>query len=364
MTPLDRLYLSRAVELARRALGDTSPNPPVGAVVVRDGALLGEGYHHRAGEAHAEVVALRAAGDAAGATLYVSLEPCNHVGRTPACTQAIVDAKIARVVIGVEDPNPKTNGGGIARLRDAGVRVEIAHDAAAQAVQDVFARAIRLDRPYLALKMAMSLDGYITSQPGVQEWLTSEAERDYVREMRIVHDAVMVGAGTIRIDDSQLTVRPPHARRLPYRRVIACERDAVPPASRAFEAVDGYAKTIVLAPSGLRDRFAGVEHVADVIFVGTADAIVLDLPMAMRALRERGVQSVLCEGGPTLAGHLLRADVVDRLYWAVAPRFLGNPLAVPVVGAGGAWSSARELHFERSERVGSDVMITGVFADV
>lgn len=364
MTPLDRLYLSRAVELARRALGDTSPNPPVGAVVVRDGAVLGEGYHHRAGEAHAEVEALRAAGDASGATLYVSLEPCNHVGRTPACTQAILDAQIARVVIGVEDPNPKTNGGGIARLRDAGVRVEIAHDAAAQAVQDVFARAIRLERPYVALKMAMSLDGYITSKPGVQEWLTSEAERDYVREMRIVHDAVMVGAGTIRVDDSQLTVRPPHARRLPYRRVIACERDAVLPTSRAFEAADGYAKTIVLAPTALHERFAAVARVADVIFVGESDAAVLDLSLAMRALRERGIQSVLCEGGPTLAGHLLRADLVDRLYWAIAPRLLGNPRAVPVVGNGGAWSSQRELRFERSERVGSDVMITGVFANV
>lgn len=364
MTPLDRLYLSRAVELARRALGDTSPNPPVGAVIVRDGRVLGEGFHHRAGDPHAETEAMRAAGDVRGATMYVSLEPCNHVGRTPACAQTLVDAGIARVVVGIEDPNPKTAGGGIARLRAAGIVVEIAHDAGAQATIDIFTRSVRLTRPYLALKLAMSLDGYITSKPGVQEWLTCEEERAYVRELRIGHDAVMVGAGTVRVDDAQLTVRPPHARRQPFRRIVACESGAVEPASRIFDEVEGYDRSIVLAPAGARATFAPLEGRAEVVYVGDAEATTLDLSAAMRALRERGISSILCEGGPTLGARLLAEGLVDRLYWAIAPRLLSNPDAVPVLAGAHLAAIRRELRFERSERVGDDVVVTGVFDDV
>jgi diaminohydroxyphosphoribosylaminopyrimidine deaminase/5-amino-6-(5-phosphoribosylamino)uracil reductase len=361
---VDRLYLSRAVELARRALGDTSPNPPVGAVIVRDGRVLGEGFHHRAGDQHAETEALRAAGDVRGATMYVSLEPCNHVGRTPACAPALVDAGIARVVIGVEDPNPKTAGGGIARLRAAGIAVEVAHDAGAQATIDIFTRAIRMERPYLALKLAMSLDGYITSKPGVQEWLTGEEERAYVRELRIAHDAVMVGAGTVRVDDAQLTVRPAHARRQPYRRIVVCERDIVDPSSRIFDEVEGYDRSIVLAPSGMRAAFAPLEARADVTYVGNASATTLDLVGALRALRERGIFSILCEGGPTLGARLIAQGLVDRVYWAIAPRLLANPQAVPVLAGTDLATLGRELRFERSERVGDDVIVTGVFTDV
>ena len=230
LTSLDRLYLDRAYELAARGIGSTSPNPPVGAVVVRDGKILGEGYHHVAGAPHAEANALAQAGDALGATLYVSLEPCNHVGRTPACAQTVVDAGIRRAVIGTFDPNPRTNRGGVARLREAGIEVEIAGDTRALQLVEPFARAVRDKRAYLTLKMAMSVDGAITSKPGVQEWITGEPERLYVRDLRIAHDAVMVGAGTVRVDDPQLTVRPPHDRLRPYVRVVVCETDSVPAA--------------------------------------------------------------------------------------------------------------------------------------
>jgi diaminohydroxyphosphoribosylaminopyrimidine deaminase/5-amino-6-(5-phosphoribosylamino)uracil reductase len=346
----------------------------VGAVAVRDGKVLGEGYHHRAGEPHAEIEALRGNGSALqGATLYVSLEPCNHEGRTPPCTQAILDAGIARVVIGAVDPNPLTNGSGIKRLRDAGVAVEIANDPSSQAIVEIFAHAVRSTRPYLALKLAMSLDGFITSKPGVQEWLTCEEERLYVRDLRIAHDAVMVGAGTARIDDPQLTVRPPHHRLRPYLRIIVCETATLPETSRVFEMLDDYARTIVLAPAGAREKFANLRDVADVIFVaehpqkragrlGDPAFSHLDLSAALHALRDRGVQSILCEGGPTLGARLIEAGLVDRFYWAIAPRLLANPDAVPVLTGVDLAALQQKLRFDRIERAGVDMILSGTLS--
>lgn len=345
-----------------RGLGSTAPNPSVGAVIVRDGHVLGEGYHHKAGLAHAEINALAQAGDVRGATAYVSLEPCNHVGRTPACTQALIDAGIVRVVAGTIDPNPKTNGAGIARLRDAGIAAEVADDPRARELIASFAHAVTCDRPYLALKMAMSLDGYITSKPGVQEWITCEEERLYVRDLRIAYDAVMVGAGTVRVDDSQLTVRPSAHRLRPYTRIVACESDTIAESSRVFAPHEDYARTIVLAPAGLRDRFANIASVANVHFIGEPSATQLDLPGAMRALRTAGIQSVLCEGGPTLGTRLIRSACADRFYWAIAPLLLGNEHAVPVLTPEGA--PGIRLQFERSERIGEDVIVSGIFKHV
>jgi diaminohydroxyphosphoribosylaminopyrimidine deaminase/5-amino-6-(5-phosphoribosylamino)uracil reductase len=360
LTPLDALYLDRAYELAARAIGSTSPNPPVGAVVVRDGTIVGEGYHHRAGLPHAEVNALAAAGESArDATLYVSLEPCNHVGCTPACAPAIAGAGIVRVVYGADDPNPQTNGGGIALLRARGVEIARAGDARAHELVDLFAGAIGSDRSYVALKMAMSLDGAITSEPGVQEWLTSEAERLYVRELRVAHDAVMVGAGTVRVDDPQLTVRPPHHRLRPYVRVVACETDSVAASSRIFTDVEDYARTIVLAPAGLRDRFRTLDEIADVALVGGPNDRKLDLAAAMKALRERGIATVLCEGGPTLGARLIEADVVDRFYWAIAPVLLAGVRSVPVLAGVDLAALQRRLNFDRLMKVGEDVVISG-----
>lgn len=360
LAPHERLYLSRAYELAARGIGSTAPNPPVGAVIVRDDEIIGEGYHHLAGQAHAETNALVQAGEQArGATMYVSLEPCNHVGRTPACTQALLAAGIARVVIGALDPNPKTDGRGLEFLREHGIEVELVDDTHALELIEIFARSVGGDRPYLALKMAMSLDGAITSEPGVQEWITSEAERLYVRDLRIAHDAVMVGAGTVRIDDPQLTVRPAHHRLRPFLRVVACETDTVPASCRIFEPVADYARTVVLAPAGLRERFANLRDVAEVVLVGSDSEMRLDLPEAMKALRRHGVFSVLCEGGPTLAARLIAAGQVDRFYWAIAPVFLRNERAVPVLAGADLAALRSHLRFDRVEHVGEDVVISG-----
>jgi diaminohydroxyphosphoribosylaminopyrimidine deaminase/5-amino-6-(5-phosphoribosylamino)uracil reductase len=356
LTPLDELYLERAYELAARGVGSTAPNPPVGAVVVHDRRIVGEGYHHRAGDAHAEANALAQAGPKArGATLYVSLEPCRHSGRTPPCTVSLTDAGVVRVVAGTLDPTQ--HGGGVAELRERGVDVSVADAPVARELIEMFVRAAGAQRPYVALKMAMSLDGIVTTRPGVQEQLGSASEERYVRDLRTAFDAVMVGAGTVRVDDPRLTVRPPHDRVRPYVRVVACEREPVAVRSRVFAPANGYAPTVVLAPAGPRERFDELRDAADVIDVGAPDAFALVLGEALKALRARGIVSVLCEGGPKLGAALLAGAFVDRVYWAIAPRFLSSETSVPVLS--GADLSGVKLRFDRIERVGPDLMISG-----
>jgi len=361
---VDRVFLRRTYELAERGRGNTVPNPCVGAVVARADFTLGEGFHHARGSPHAEVEALEAtrnAGrDARGATLYVSLEPCSHDGLTPACTRAIRDAGIARVVIGARDRNPLA-AGGAERLRDGGVTVEVADDPAAEAIVEDFASALASARPYLTLKMAVSLDGFVAAQPS-STWLSGERARDFVRDLRIAHDAVLVGARTVRIDNPQLTVRPPRARRRPYRRIVACASKPVPAEARVFEPVEGYARTLVLAPQLYRERFAPLESVADVIYVGDSDATRLDIEAALEALKAREIFSVLCEGGPILAGALLERRLVDRLHWIVVPQLLANKDAVPALARASVAGALPEFRFDRVERLGDDLLLSAPFA--
>ncbi len=361
MRSLDRLFMDRAIELAALGVGSTSPNPPVGAVIVRDGQLLGEGYHHRAGEPHAEVNALTQTADASGATVYVSLEPCNHTGRTPPCSRALIDAKVARVVIAAADPNPKTNRAGISALREAGIQVDLVDDERARDLIEMFSFATQHDRPFIALKMAMSLDGRVTSRPRVQKWITSDQTRLRVRELRHAFDAVMVGAGTIRADNSRLTVRPPAHRLHPYARIVVCEGDTVPEGSRVFSHEHDYAKTIVLAPTGARDKFENIATVAHVMFVGNEKAMQLNLEAAMKAIKGAGIQSVLCEGGPTLGARLLARKLVDRFYWAIGPMMLSAADAVPVLGGADLATLDMNMAFDNVEMLGPDIMISGRF---
>jgi len=355
LTPVDRLYLQRAYELAARALGSTLPNPPVGAVVVRDGRVVGEGYHHRAGDAHAEAQALELAGlNARGATLYISLEPCGHVGRTPPCTDAVIASGVARVVAGALDP---TTHGGAQQLRERGIEVAVGDESAAHDLIEIFGRAIRRSRPYVALKMAASLDGFVASREGVRERLGSPAEERYVRELRTAFDAVMVGAGTVRVDDPRLTVRPPHDRARPYVRIVVCDREPVAANSRVFEPLEGYARTIVLAPRSRLDRFEALRDVSDILAVESSGDGRLDLMAAIRALRERDIISVLCEGGPQLAASLIAAGIVDRIYWSIAPRLMRSANAVPALS--GADLAGIALQFDRTARIGDDVILSG-----
>jgi diaminohydroxyphosphoribosylaminopyrimidine deaminase/5-amino-6-(5-phosphoribosylamino)uracil reductase len=265
-------------------------------------------------------------------------------------------------VISVLDPNPRTAGGGVRRLRESGIAVEVRDDPAALALLERFRWTIVSDRPYVTLKMASSLDGCIATRPGEQHWLTGAPARERVRELRVEHDAVMVGAGTIRVDDPQLTIRPHATRRKPYRRIVVCESDPVSPASRVFAPpadgpADAYARTIVLAPAGARARFAPLEDVAELLYAGDPNVPTLDLEAALVALRERDVTSVLCEGGPTLAGRLLARGLVQRIVWLVAPLFLRGAHAIPVL-AGAELDGLDGWRFDRIERLGEDVMLS------
>ncbi len=345
-------------------------------MLVRDGVTLGEGWHRLRGEPHAEVEALRDArargSDVRGATAYVSLEPCNHQGRTPPCSEALVEAGIARAVMGSLDPNPQTAAGGVRRLRDAGIAVEVLDDAAARALIERFRWTIAHDRPYVTLKMAMSLDGYVAARHGEQRRLTGPLAGERVRDLRADHDAVMVGAGTIRIDDPLLTVRPHCSRRKPYVRVVVCEREPISLQARVLapppDAPPGaYARTIVLAPGGARAQFSVLEPFADVVYAGAGDVRELDLAAALVALREREIVTVLCEGGPTLAARLLAGGLVQRALWFVAPVLLRSDEAVPVlavddeavpVPGADAMRAADGWRFERSEPVGDDMLLS------
>jgi diaminohydroxyphosphoribosylaminopyrimidine deaminase/5-amino-6-(5-phosphoribosylamino)uracil reductase len=337
----------------------------VGAVIVRDGRVVGEGFHHRRGEAHAEVEALAACdpGEAAGATLYVTLEPCNHQGLTPPCTHAIVNAQIARVVIGALDPNPKTAAGGVRYLREHGIPVDLINLTGAQRLIEDFAAAVASNRPYLTLKLAASLDGYVVSKSGERQQLSGDHAIEFVRELRAVHDAVLVGAGTVRVDDPLLTVRPPRTRLRPYVRIVACEEAPIAAESRVLRRSEalreaGYVPTIVLAPAGSRDAFAPLERVADVMFVGDTTARTLDLRLALVALKERGIASVLCEGGPTIAARLLQRRLVDRLHWIVAPKLLAGASALPALTPGNDEALARPFTFDTVEALGDDLLLS------
>jgi diaminohydroxyphosphoribosylaminopyrimidine deaminase / 5-amino-6-(5-phosphoribosylamino)uracil reductase len=268
---------------------------------------------------------------------------------------------VSRVVIGAYDPNPRTARAGVARLRAAGIAVEVVDDPASLALVEAFAFTITSDRPFVTLKMAMSLDGAIAPAPG-SYWLTGEAAKERVADMRFDHDAVMVGAGTIRVDDPLLTVRPHRSRHKPYTRIVVCETDAVPVTSRVFAAPPdapsgAYARAIVLAPEGVRERFGELEKVADVIYVGQG-ARELDLTAAMRALRERELTTVLCEGGPTLAARLLERNLVQRAVWFVAPRFIRSATAVPVLAGADLSALQTGWRFDGVERVGDDIMLS------
>jgi diaminohydroxyphosphoribosylaminopyrimidine deaminase/5-amino-6-(5-phosphoribosylamino)uracil reductase len=363
---LDRLFMQRARELAERARGNVAPNPLVGAVLVRGGRLLGEGFHHQRGQAHAEVEALRAVGgDARGSTLYVTLEPCAHHGLTPPCARAILDAGVARVVIGALDPNPKTAQAGVGLLREHGVDVEVLNDARSRALIEDFAVAITRDRPFVTLKLAASLDGYVAPKQGRYQ-LTGTRAAAFTRELRAAHDAVMVGAGTVRVDNPLLTVRPPRARLRPYVRVVACERVPVWAESRIFATPDPsreglHARTIVLAPAGARAAFASLERVAEVVYVGESSARELNMRAALAALKERGVYSILSEGGPTLASRLLAEGLVDRLHWLAAPLLLAGENAVRALQPLAQSLPERRFAFEEVARLGDDVLFSASF---
>lgn len=338
--------MARALALAARAEGETNPNPLVGCVVVRDGRVVGEGFHARAGTAHAEPLALAAAGRrAAGATLYVNLEPCAHHGRTGPCADLVAASGVARVVAAVRDPNPRVAGRGAARLRRAGVVVDFGPGAGpARALNEVFLAAAALDRPYVLLKAALTLDGRIATAAGESKWLTSPAARHAARRLRRSFDGVAVGVGTVLADDPELLPRP-RVRR-PFHRVVFDSRLRTPVTSRLVRGARRHPVIVVGVEGSARPaRAAALERAgARVLLVRGADGRV-DLAAALSALRARdGLWSLMVEGGGEVLGALARARLVDKLVLFRAPLILGGRRARPAFGGPELGRLADALH--------------------
>ena len=363
-TDQDRLHLRRALELAAGGHGRVSPNPVVGAVLVRDGEVIGEGFHAELGGVHAEVAAIEDARgrghDPSGSTMYVTLEPCAHHGRQPPCADAILDAAIARVVIASDDPSDKASGRGPELLRDAGVEAEFADGEEAETARllnQPFRKHARTGRPLVTLKSAASLDGRVATAGGDSKWISSEASRLLAHRWRAEADAVCVGIGTALADDPLLTAREVGTLRQPTRVVFDSEA-RLPPDSQLVRSVSQAPVIVIASPAAPRERRDALERAGVEIVVCEGEP-----PERARTglteLGRRRITSVLLEGGPTLAGSLFDAGELDELRLFLAPIVVGGMLARPVIAGNGAMMLpdalvAKAVDWERS---GDDLLI-------
>lgn len=358
---MDEKYMRRALDLAKQARGRTSPNPMVGAVVVKNGEIVGEGWHQMAGTPHAEIHALKQAGDKArGADIYVTLEPCCHAGRTGPCTDALLMAGIAKVYVAMTDPNPKVAGQGIAILRDRGIDVitGILTSEAAE-LNAAFIKWISCGLPFVILKSGMSLDGKIATAAGESKWITGPEARRQVHHLRDKVDVILTGIGTILADDPELTTRLPEGGHNPVR-VVLDRLARIPLTSRIL---NDKASPVILFVSKDADerRLTAVrEKGAEVVTIETCSSGI-DLRAVLRHIGQRGHSSILVEAGSTLNSTFLTENLIDRMVLFLAPRIIGGSLAPGAFGGAGieSLSDAVELEDVEIAPVGADLMING-----
>ena len=358
----DEQMMARAISLARNGLGRTSPNPLVGAVIVRDGRIVAEGWHRKAGTPHAEIHALNMAGELArGATVYVSLEPCAHYGRTGPCAKALVEAGVSRVVVAMMDPNPKVAGKGIAILQEAGIEVTTGVlEQEARQLNEVFLKWMTTGLPFVALKTAMTLDGKIATAAGQSQWITNEASRYETHRLRDIYDGILVGINTALSDNPSLTTRLKEYQGRNPVRIVVDSRARLPLTAKLV--TDGAARTIVAvteqAPAERVEalRSAGVE----IIVAGSSNHV--DMHSLMEQLGAMKISSVLVEGGGSVNFSLLQAGLVDRVYAFIAPKLVGGRDALtPVEGDGfRELDHAVELEDIQLRQLGFDVLLTGI----
>ncbi|HEY7453640.1 MAG TPA: bifunctional diaminohydroxyphosphoribosylaminopyrimidine deaminase/5-amino-6-(5-phosphoribosylamino)uracil reductase RibD [Thermoleophilaceae bacterium] len=364
----DERHLLRAIELARTARGQTSPNPMVGAVVVKDGRVLGEGITQPPGEGHAEVMAIEAAaGHTAGATMYVSLEPCCHTGRTPPCTDAILSAGIARVVIASDDPTPKAAGRGPGILRDEGIRVEFVDGDIAEAARMLnqpFRKHARTGRPLVVFKSAMTLDGKVATRTGDSQWISGESSRARAHRWRAESDAVAVGIGTALMDDPRLTARVEGVARQP-RHVVFDSEARLPLDSQLVKGAGDVPLIVVCSRAAKRTSVEALEAAGVDVIVATGENEGARVGHALDELGARDIQSLLLEGGPHLAGAFLEAGEIDEARMFIAPLLLGGAkakTAVEGIGVGDVGEAGRALAIE-TERIEDDVLVIARFKE-
>jgi diaminohydroxyphosphoribosylaminopyrimidine deaminase/5-amino-6-(5-phosphoribosylamino)uracil reductase len=354
MNPIDSHWMAHALRLAQRGLYSTSPNPRVGCVLIKDGKIVGEGWHYKAGEPHAEVHALRQAGEAAnGATAYVTLEPCSHHGRTPPCADALIAAGVLRVVAAMQDPNPLVSGQGLQRLRAAGIAVECGlMETAARELNIGFAARMTHGMPWVRSKIAASLDGRTALASGVSKWITGDAARRDVQHWRARSCAVLTGIGTVLADDPQLNVREIETVRQPLR-IVVDSHLRMPPEARMLSG-----PTLVYTATPYDAKRAALQaRGAEVVAISGTDGRV-DLAGVFADLGRRGINEVLVEAGRTLNGALLRAGLVDELVLYLAPQLLGDAArGMADLGELTQLDQRVDLKWQDVRQVGSDLRI-------
>ncbi len=329
--------MREALDLARRGLGRTSPNPAVGAVLIQDDEVVGRGYHTWAGVKHAEIVALEEAGERArGATLYVTLEPCSHRGRTGPCADALIQARIARAVVAMEDPNPLVRGEGIRRLREAGIEVELARDYGAEArrLNEAFVHSMETGGPLVTLKAAVTLDGKIAAPEDNRGWITSERARTHVQSLRHNHDAILTGIGTVLADDCLLTDRTGQERSRPLLRIILDSQLRLPLSSKMVTSCRGDVVAVTTSAASLSRRKALEDRGVTVIICDGPDGRTSPRGVVEYLARERYL-SLMIEAGSKLNWAVLEAGIVDKIFFYYAPKILGGMQSLPVAGGAG-----------------------------
>lgn len=361
MTLHTEQFMRRAIEMAEKGAGRTAPNPPVGAVVVSGGQVVGEGYHPEAGQPHAEVFALRDAGESArGAELYVTLEPCCHQGRTGPCVEALISAGVSKVYIGIVDPNPQVSGKGVEKLRAAGVEVVcglLAEDC--RQLIAPFAKHIKSGLPYVVFKAAMTLDGQIATASGDSNWISCAESRKLVHRLRDQVDAIMVGSGTVNSDNPQLTTRLPEGGRDPVR-IILDGKLTTSPEATVYTQPSVAATLLITADSHNDEALRAYRATGTEVLKVRQNEDGLDLAAAMQLIGMRNLQHVLLEGGSALGGAMMRAGLVDRVMIFVAPKILGGVGRNLLSGDGVSQiSDAYELQNMHARQVDTDILIEG-----
>ncbi len=356
----DNHFMREAIRLARKGIGKTSPNPIVGAVIVRNGKIIGRGYHKKFGGPHAEINAIKDAnGSIKGATLYITLEPCCHYGKTPPCVETLIKEKIGRVVVGTLDPNPRVNGKGVKTLRSKGIKVDvrILEDECRELNEHYF-KFIRSGIPYVTVKYAQTLDGRIATKTGNSQWISSKELRTYVHRLRAVNDCIMVGVGTVIADDPQLTVR--YAKGRNPLRVVVDSRLRIPLGSSVLKDNDSHLTTIATtskAPS--RKVIADKNLGAEVLVVKKDKKGGVSLKDLLRELGKKGIASVMVEGGSDIITSLLKANLVDKMIILTAPKIMGKGLEA--IGDLGVCKIKDAIKFSSfsTMRKGSDFVFVG-----
>lgn len=358
----DEIFMRRALELAELGRGKVHPNPLVGAVLVQKNRVIGEGFHERFGEGHAEVDAIfNSAVNPKGATLYCNLEPCAHFGKTPPCTDLILASKIRRVVIGMKDPNPLVSGRGIRQLRKAGIEVVLGVcQKEAEELNRDFSHWITKKTPYVIVKAAQSLDGKIATATGDSKWITEKESRAFSHELRASCDAILVGVNTILKDNPRLDARLSSIKKIPLK-IVMDSFLKTPLSARIFMGRSRNKVMIVTTPRASTKRLAKLECRAEVLVVPEKKRGFVDWKSLLRVLGERGIVSILVEGGGAVIGSAIREKVVNEIYVFVAPKIIGGSQSISSVGGDGIRFLKQATHIKNLEieRLGRDILVRG-----